>query len=62
GAGGGGHAEGGHGVADQAVNAALRYRTQAPLLDALMKELGLEGGDMSAIAKSLGNGAKPPAE
>lgn len=30
------------GVADQAVSAALRYRTQAPLLDALMKELGLD--------------------
>lgn len=35
------------GVADQAVNAALRYRTQAPLLDALMKELGLDSAGVS---------------
>ncbi len=61
GAGGAAQGEASHGVADQAVNAALRYRAQAPLLDAVMKELGLEGGDMSALAKTLGNGAKPPA-
>ncbi|MBN9332679.1 flotillin domain-containing protein, partial [Devosia sp.] len=32
------------GLADQAVAAALRYRSQAPLIDALMSELGLSGG------------------
>ncbi len=41
------------GVADQAVNAALRYRTQAPLLDALMKELGLDGAAMNGLSKTL---------
>lgn len=48
-------APGGTGVADQAVSAALRYRTQAPLLDALMKELGLDsaGVGMSGLAGAL---------
>ncbi|MDZ7626927.1 MAG: flotillin domain-containing protein [Parvularculaceae bacterium] len=41
------------GVADQAVNAALRYRTQAPLLDALMKELGLDGPLLDGLAGRL---------
>lgn len=52
---GGVHAADGHthGVADQAVSAALRYRTQAPLLDALMKELGLDGAAMDGLSKTL---------
>ncbi len=52
----GGHANGaggsGGGVADQAVAAALRYRSQAPLIDALMNELGINGGDLSGLARS----------
>ena len=46
-------ASGGGGVADQAVNAALRYRAQAPLLDALLGELGLADGDLSQLSSSL---------
>ncbi|MCA8901614.1 MAG: flotillin family protein [Hyphomonas sp.] len=42
------------GLADQAVNAALRYRTQAPLLDSLMSELGITGGDLNGLT-SFGN-------
>ncbi len=38
------------GVADQAVAAALRYRSQAPLIDALMNELGISGGDLGSLA------------
>ena len=34
-------------VADQAVNAALRYRAQVPLLDSLLGELGLKDADLS---------------
>lgn len=37
------------GFADQAVNAALRYRSQAPLVDALMAELGLQAGTMDGL-------------
>ncbi len=50
------------GVADQAVNAALRYRTQAPLLDALMKELGLDGPMLDGLAGRLSPPADDPAK
>ena len=49
----GGDGQNSAGVADQAVNAALRYRTQAPLLDALMKELGLENGDLTELTSAV---------
>lgn len=40
-------------IADQAVNAALRYRTQAPLLDSLMSELGIDGGDLNGLTGAI---------
>ncbi|MEM8795504.1 MAG: flotillin domain-containing protein [Pseudomonadota bacterium] len=43
---------GSHSVADQAVAAALRYRSQAPLIDSLMKELGINGNDLGGLAAS----------
>lgn len=43
----------GGGVADQAVAAALRYRSQAPLIDGLMNELGISGGDLGALAAGV---------
>jgi uncharacterized membrane protein YqiK len=50
---GAGSVEGGGGLADQAVNAALRYRAQAPLLDALLGELGLKSGDLKSLESAL---------
>ncbi len=49
--GGNGNAgSGGEGnLADQLVNSALRYRGQAPLVDSLMSELGLKGGDLNGL-------------
>jgi uncharacterized membrane protein YqiK len=47
------------GLADQAVNAALRYRAQAPLLDSLMSELGLKTGDLKSLGAALSDGKKP---
>ena len=44
---------GGGSVADQAVNAALKYRTQAPLLDSLMSELGIDGSDLNGLVGSV---------
>jgi len=42
---------------DAITQAALRYRSQAPLIDALLKEVGLEqGGGLSHLVKSSGNG------
>lgn len=40
-------------LSDQVVNSALRYRSQAPLIDSLMNELGLQGGDINGLTKSL---------
>lgn len=37
-------------LADQVVNSALRYRAQAPLVDALLKEIGLTGSDITGLA------------
>lgn len=34
-----------------AVSAALAYRAQAPVLDGLMKELGLDGSSLDGLAK-----------
>ena len=47
-----GAASGGN-LADQVVNSALRYRGQAPLVDALLRELGIVGGDINAFTAPL---------
>jgi uncharacterized membrane protein YqiK len=55
GGGGGGHVNGeagGAGFADNVVNSALRYRAQAPLVDQLLKEIGLSAGDMTQLAQA----------
>ncbi|MGE0799945.1 MAG: flotillin family protein [Lautropia sp.] len=60
---GGGHggngydSSGGGGLADNVVNSALRYRAQAPLVDQLLKEIGVQGGDVGAVAQGLLAGA-----
>jgi uncharacterized membrane protein YqiK len=38
---------------DPVVNSALRYRAQAPLVDSLLREIGLQGGDIGQVAKML---------
>jgi uncharacterized membrane protein YqiK len=48
------------GLADQAVAAALRYRSQAPLIDALMGELGIAGGTLDGLASSVTSTAAAP--
>ncbi len=50
----GGDAAAGNGnLAEQAVNAALRYRGQAPLVDNLLAEVGLKGDDLQGLASGL---------
>ncbi|MFP4012538.1 MAG: flotillin family protein [Chitinispirillaceae bacterium] len=61
--GGGGYAAGagaqGGSIADQLVSSALRYRGQAPLVDALLKEIGISGGgDLNSLAGVLSKGKK----
>ena len=56
---------GGGNLAEQAVAAALAYRAQQPILDAVLGEIGMKGGDLNGlveavrkdIAPAAGNGA-----
>ncbi|MDU6684141.1 MAG: flotillin family protein [Enterobacteriaceae bacterium] len=47
-----GTASGGN-LAEQALSAALAYRTQAPLIDSLLNEIGISGGSLAALATPL---------
>lgn len=47
------HEGGNVALSDQVVNSALRYRSQAPLIDSLMSELGIQGGDINGLTQSL---------
>jgi uncharacterized membrane protein YqiK len=47
------HENGNVALSDQVVNSALRYRSQAPLIDSLMSELGIQGGDINGMTQSL---------
>lgn len=57
-------------LANDAVAAALSYRAQAPIIDGLMKELGLNGGTLDGLvagaaqieAAPAANDAPPPSE
>ena len=40
-------------LADQLVNSALRYRGQAPLVDGILKEVGISGGDLNGLTKAI---------
>ncbi len=63
GGGGGGDGGGGSGFADGVVNSALRFRAQAPIVDQLLREIGLEGGDIQRLTAGAAGGAAalPPA-
>ena len=40
-------------LSDQVVNSALRFRSQAPLIDSLMNELGINGSDINGLTQTL---------
>lgn len=48
-------------LANAAVSAALRYRAQAPVIDGLMKELGLDGSSLEGLVRGATDMAPPPA-
>ena len=52
GGGGGDGSNGGGNFADGVVNSALRFRAQAPLVDQLLREIGIEGGDIQRLVGS----------
>ncbi len=45
-------------LADSVVNSALRFRAQAPLVDQLLREIGVHGGDIGHAANALLEGGK----
>jgi len=58
GGGGGGRGDGrdgggGGNLADSVVNSALRFRAQAPLVDQLLREIGVDSGDVGKAARGL---------
>ncbi len=55
-----GEGDGKTGIAESVVNQALRYRAQAPLIDALLKEIGISGGDVNKLVNVLGEGGMEP--
>jgi len=63
-AGGGGSSQGdgsGVGFADGVVNSALRFRAQAPIVDQLLREIGLDAGDIQKLtAGAAGAAGAPP--
>jgi hypothetical protein len=40
-------------VTDEVIDSALRYRVQAPMIDSLMKEIGIEGSSMGRMTDVL---------
>ncbi len=43
----------GQSLSDQVMNSALKYRVQAPLVDSLLKDIGLDGLDAASVSKAL---------
>ncbi len=48
-------------LAEQVVNSALRYRAQGPLMDALLEEVGLSGGEINGLTAGLSGRFTPGA-
>ena len=60
-AGGSGTGGGSGNLATDAVSAALAYRAQAPVLDGLMKELGLDGSSLGTLVQAAAEDPKSDA-
>ena len=52
---GGSGGNSGASLSDQIVDSALRYKSQAPLVDGLLREIGIDGASISSISKALKN-------
>jgi uncharacterized membrane protein YqiK len=55
----GGVSAGGGNLAEQAVSAALAYRAQQPILDAVLNEVGLKGGDLNGLVAAVRSDLAP---
>lgn len=47
-------------LAEQAVAAALAYRAQSPIIDGLLKELGMSGGSLNGLSQAIGEAPAVP--
>jgi uncharacterized membrane protein YqiK len=47
---------GGGSLAEQAVAAALAYRAQSPIIDGLLKEIGMTGGTLGGLTQAAVTG------
>ena len=56
---GGANGGGSGNLANDAVSAALAYRAQAPVIDGLMKELGLDGASLATLVKGAAQDEAP---
>jgi hypothetical protein len=45
----GGNGNGGRSATDEVIDSALRYRVQAPMIDQILAEIGIEGGSLSRM-------------
>ena len=45
----GGGSNGGRSPSDEVIESALRYRVQAPLIDQVLSEIGIEGGSLTRM-------------
>jgi uncharacterized membrane protein YqiK len=57
-----GGANGSGNLAEQAVAAALAYRAQSPIIDGLLKELGMTGGSLGGLTQAATQIDTPPAK
>ncbi|MDR3221276.1 MAG: flotillin family protein [Candidatus Accumulibacter sp.] len=48
-----GSVSGGSNLAEQAVSAALAYRAQQPILDAVLGEIGMKSGDLNGLTEAV---------
>src|ERR1700716_4240671 len=46
---GGNGGGGGRSATDEVIDSALRYRVQAPLIDSILADIGVEGGSLSKM-------------
>jgi len=46
---GGGGGNGGRSATDEVIDSALRYRVQAPLIDSILADIGVEGGSLAKM-------------
>ncbi len=46
---GGGRDSGGRSATDEVIDSALRYRVQAPMIDQILAEIGIEGGSLARM-------------